>query len=215
MVPASEEVISYFQKAGHVQEISPGELICLQGDCSPNLYLVSRGRVRMFFMGADGREITYQIIGEGQMFGQSAFLSHCARPASICAVTGVTLLSCQVQQLFRYFAQSQALSHAILTLLTENYQFLCGQVRRLGIYNRFQRVASYLLNQTERENAGVGILDGVLPYTHEELGVCLNLNRVTVTRVLHCFQEQGLVKLGRKKIQILDRTGLQRILQSP
>ena len=91
--------------------------------------------------------------------------------------------------------------------------FLCAQVRRLTVYDRFQRVASYLLDQTEEDKPGVGIVDGILPYTHEELGVCLNLNRVTVTNVLNRFEKEGLVRLGRKKIQVVDRGGLRGIIE--
>lgn len=173
-----------------------------------SLYLISRGRVRMFFIGKDGNEVTYQIIGERQLFSESAFLSHTARPATISAVTETTLISCEFRQLSVYLGQSKELSQVILSLLADNYQFLCRQVRRLSIYNRFQRIASYLLDQSEPGNDGIGVSKGILPYTHEELGVCLNLNRVTVTRLLNEFQKKGLVELERKRIRIINREGL-------
>ena len=110
--------------------------------------------------------------------------------------------------------ESRELNEAVLTLLTDNYDFLCAQVRRLTVYNRFQRVASYLLDQTAEDNAGIGIVNSTLPYTHEELGVCLNLNRVTVTNILNQFQKQGIVKLGRKKIQVIDKEKLREILEN-
>lgn len=208
MTQATEEMIRYFEAAGTVRTAHRQDIIYLQGDSAPQLYLVAKGRVRMFFIGEDGREVTYQIIGEGQIFGESAFLSHVTRPASMSAVTDVMLISCNIHRLLPFPRAYPQLGEAILELLADNYQFLCNQVKRLSVYDRYQRIASYLLEQTLRDNGGVGIVDGILPYTHEELGVCLNLNRVTVTKVLNEFQAQGLVKLGRKQIQVTDRDGL-------
>lgn len=55
----------------------------------------------------------------------------------------------EFRQLSVYLGQSKELSQVILSLLADNYQFLCRQVRRLSIYNLFQRIASYLLDQSE------------------------------------------------------------------
>lgn len=214
MIQASDEIIRYFEQAGNIRHIAKDEILYMQGDASPNIYLIAKGRVRMFFTSNEGKEITYQIIGERQLIGESAFLGHAARPTTIRAVNDVTLLSCPVRSLKPYLMESRELNEAVLTLLTDNYDFLCAQVRRLTVYNRFQRVASYLLDQTAEDNAGIGIVNSTLPYTHEELGVCLNLNRVTVTNILNQFQKQGIVKLGRKKIQVIDKEKLREILEN-
>lgn len=214
MIQASDEIIRYFEQAGNVRHIAKDEILYMQGDASPNIYLIAKGRVRMFFTSNEGKEITYQIIGERQLIGESAFLGHAARPTTIRAVNDVSLLSCPVRSLKPYLMESRELNEAVLTLLTDNYDFLCAQVRRLTVYNRFQRVASYLLDQTAEDNAGIGIVNSTLPYTHEELGVCLNLNRVTVTNILNQFQKQGIVKLGRKKIQVIDKEKLREILEN-
>jgi len=44
----------------------------MQGDRSSNLYLVKSGRVRMFYIGENGKVVTYRIIGEGQLIGEAA-----------------------------------------------------------------------------------------------------------------------------------------------
>ena len=54
-------------------------------------------------------------------------------------------------------------------------------------------------------------VDHTLPYTQEELSVCLNLHRTTVARVLASLAEKGLVRLGYKKIQVIDMEGLREV----
>ncbi len=213
MFQLTEKELEVFQRIAKLHTYKKGEMIYLQGDLSPQIYLVRKGRVRMFFVGDDGREITFQIIGENQLFGESAFLSHASRPTTITAVVDAELLSCTVPELLPELQRSRELSNVVFQLLADNYSFLCGQVKRMGIYDRYQRIASYLLEQTVPGQSGPGIQAGVLPYTHEELGICLNLNRVTVTKVLNEWAEKGIVKLGRKKIQVLNREALVRVVE--
>ncbi len=212
VVRLSEQEIRIFEKAAISRKYRKDELIYLEGDQSPRIYFVKMGRVRMYVMGEDGKEMTFQIVGEGQLFGESAFLSHASRPTTICAVVDSELLSCTIPDLLPILAESETLARMIFGLLADNYSFLCSQVKRLSLYDSRQRIASYLLEMTAPEKSGAGIEQSTLPYTHEELGVCLNLNRVTVTRILNELAEEHVVSLGRKKIRVLDRNALRKQL---
>ena len=184
----------------------------MQDDQSTNLYLVKSGRMRMFYMGENGTEVTYRIIGEGQLIGEAAFLSH-LQQATISAVTDSTLITCSIQALYPYIDKHTDLNRMIFELLTENYVQLCNQIKRLTINDSAKRVASYLLDLTERDQEELGIIDHTLPYTQEELAVCLNLHRTTVSKVLTDFARRGLVHLGYRKIQVTGREGLCAILR--
>lgn len=187
-------------------------MVYMQGDQAPGIYLICKGRVRMFYTSGSGKEITIRIIGEGQMIGESAFLSHAARDTSILAVNDVEVIVCGIERIFPYMQQNRELNELILQLLMENYSALSNQLKRLTFYDSTQRIASYLLDQTECEHPELGIVDNTLPYTHEELGVCLNLNRVTVTKILNRFAAHGWVRLRQKRIQVLNRKALAEIL---
>ncbi len=49
--------------------------------------------------------------------------------------------------------------------------------------------------------------------THQELADSVGLYRETVTKVLNRLQTQGLLELGKKKIVIADRVGLEEMAQ--
>ena len=70
------------------------------------------------------------------------------------------------------------------------------------------RVPQQKIDQEE-----LGIVDHTLPYTQEELSVCLNLHRTTVARILAGFAKKGLVRLGYRKIQVTDMIGLRNELR--
>lgn len=203
-----------FERVGTQHKISSGQILYMQGDKSSNIYLVKSGRVRMFYTSENGKEITYRIIGEGQLIGEAAFLSH-LQQATISAVTDTILISCPIASLYPHICKHSELNKAIFELLTANYTELCNQLKRLTINNSAQRVASYLLDFTENDNEELGIINHTLPYTQEELAVCLNLHRTTVARVLAGFSKSGFIKLGYKNIQVLNATALRNILLNP
>lgn len=210
MAKLSSKFYPLFEEVGTEFLIRSGHVLYMQGDQSSNLYLVKSGRVRMFYISENGKEITYRIIGEGQLIGEAAFLSH-LQQATISAVTDTTLITCPIKSLYPHICRHNELNQIIFELLTENYTQLCNQIKRLTINDSAKRVASYLLDLTKQDQEELGIIDHTLPYTQEELAVCLNLHRTTVARVLADFAKRGLVRLQYRKIQVLDREGLRAI----
>ena len=53
----------------------------------------------------------------------------------------------------------------------------------------------------------------VIPYTHSDVAGCLNLNRVTVSRIMGKFKAEGAVEYGRGKIRVLKRQKLEELLK--
>lgn len=202
----------YFEMAGVKQSYPANSIVYMQGENSLNIYLVCKGRVRMYYTASSGKEITVRIMGEGTLIGESAFLSYASRDTSISAVNDVETIACSLDKMIPYMQENRELNELILQLVMENYSVLCSQLKRLTLYNSRQRVASYLLEQTACSKEELGIIDNTLPYTHEELAVCLNLNRVTVTKILNAFAANGWLHLQQKKIHIINRTALQKML---
>ncbi|MFR1295577.1 MAG: cyclic nucleotide-binding domain-containing protein [Coprobacillus cateniformis] len=53
--------------------------ICKEDDAK-NLYLITKGRVRIYVMNPTGEEVTLEIVDKGRIFGESSFYKiHCAQ----------------------------------------------------------------------------------------------------------------------------------------
>lgn len=176
----------------------------------------------LFYQNGSGTHVLYRGKRErsnlpdhwrGQLVGEAAFLSH-LRQSTISAVKDTELLICPVGALYPFIESNKAWNQAIFELLVENYTELCSQMRRLTISSSVKRIASFLADLTEHDNPEVGIVNHTLPYTQEELAVCLNLHRTTAARVLSQFAKQNIVRLGYKKIQVLDIPALKEIAAS-
>jgi len=61
------------------------------------------------------------------------------------------------------------------------------------------------------DEGGSTVITGL---THQDLGEQIGTYRETTTQTLNSFKADGLIEIGRKRITILDREGLQLIAES-
>lgn len=209
-----DKLYPYFEKNGRLLRYQPGETIYMQGDAADSFYLIRRGRVRAFYVTKSGKELTFEIIEKGKIIGESSFLSHSVYPVTIAAVNEVELLSCSLEMLNGSMEESKELMQVMLQLLSRTCNHLIEQLRRVTLYDRYQKIASYLLHETAFPDADRGVTDASIPYTQEELAASLGLNRVTVTRVLNEWKESGVIDTSYRKIRIKDREYLRRLLEA-
>jgi CRP/FNR family transcriptional regulator len=85
----------------------------------------------------------------------------------------------------------------------------------LGSMRAEERLAAFLLNLTQRLQArGFSPSSLVLRMTREEIGTYLGLKLETVSRCFSKFQEDGILAVKQRQIQVLDPAALQRIVGS-
>ena len=68
-----------------------------------------------------------------------------------------------------------------------------------------KRLAAFLLEESRLEESPV------LKITHEKIAAHLGTAREVVTRMLRYFQSEGMVKLTRGSIEIVDKTKLEQL----
>lgn len=144
------ELFRYFEISGTKLTYSANNLLNIKENFSPSIYLICKGRVRVFCIGERGKEITLQIIGEGQLFGELNFLYN--GNALLSAVNEVEVIVCKLSALVPFMQKEPKLNELVVNLLISNYGSLCNQLRRLSLYDSTQRVASYLLEQTKKSS---------------------------------------------------------------
>ena len=69
-----------------------------------------------------------------------------------------------------------------------------------------KRLADFLLNESNIEGSNT------LKITHETIGRHLGSPREVVTRMLKYFVNEGLISLSRGTIEIIDKKGLEKII---
>ena len=171
------------------------------------LIMVRSGQLRAYILSEDGREITISRLFE---YDVSLLSASCVMPdmqfnVMIEAEKDSEFWSIPAC-LFKNLAdESLAVSNYARNLLSSNFSELMWLMEQIMWKSFDKRLAAFLLEETRLENSPV------LQITHEKIASHLGTAREVVTRMLRYFQNEGMVKLTRGAIEIVDEKKLEKI----
>ena len=159
------------------------------------------GAIRVAKLSAGGRELPlYRVMpGESCIITSSCLLGHAdynARGVS----EGPTTLALLPRQLFDEMLGEPVFRDFVFALFSERMAGLMQLVEEVAFRKLDQRLAALLLGKGR-----------VVHATHQHLADELGSVREMVSRLLKGFAEQGLVRLGREQVEVLDAAGLRRV----
>lgn len=80
---ASDEAVSKLAADARVREVARGTSLAIEGDAAREFGVVVAGRVRVFYLGADGRQITFETLETGDPLAAVAALAGGATPRTL------------------------------------------------------------------------------------------------------------------------------------
>ena len=104
--------------------------------------------------------------------------------------------------------ESLALSNYSHNLITNHFSELVWLMEQIMWKSFDKRLAAFLLEESTLDNTDS------LKITHEKIANHMGTAREVVTRMLRYFQSEGLVKLTRGTIELLDRKRLEQLQDS-
>lgn len=199
-----------FSKAGKEKEYKKDEIIYHQEDEGDTLYLVKKGRVRAYQIGEDGTEINFEVLDKGSLFGDSTLTGDSTRPSTVIAVTDSIIIETTLEKIKPYLLKDGELCYQLLQMMIERCDYLNTQIKSEVVYDRYQKVAAFLIRNASVDQPSKEIYDHSLPYTHEDIANSVHLRRPTVSKILSQFQKEGYIRMKYKHIQLIDSKGLKK-----
>jgi CRP/FNR family transcriptional regulator len=158
------------------------------------------GAIRVVKVSAAGRELPlYRVtVGESCVITSSCLLGHSDYNARGVA-DGQTTLALLPGKLFDEMLTESAFREFVFSLFSERMAELMQLVEEVAFHKLDQRLAALLLGKGRLVHA-----------SHQQLADELGSVREMVSRLLKRFEDQGLVRLGREQVEVLDPAGLRR-----
>ena len=159
------------------------------------------GAIRVTKSAANGRELPlYRVLpGESCILSSSCLLGHAGYNARGVA-TVETSLALLPRQLFDELLGQAGFRDFVFQLFSERIADLMQLVEEVAFRKLDQRLATLLLGHGRAVHS-----------THQQLADELGSVREMVSRLLKGFAEQGLVRMSREQVEIIDAAGLRRI----
>jgi CRP-like cAMP-binding protein len=188
-----------------------GEVIFHQGDPGDALHIVLSGRVKISSPSDTGVEAILTTLRPGEWFGALALLDGAPRSASATAV-GATETLILPRDRFRQLVEVPSIRDRVFAALAQELRRLTSHVEELHFLDIAGRLAARLARMAEEQGSpgrdGEIRLDG--PITQGELAAMVGSTRQSVNKLLGYLVADGLIRVDRDSIAILDLEGLRR-----
>lgn len=191
--------------ASRVQErtFGRGEVILLEGEAPRAVYFIVRGQVRIYRLSPEGREQVLKRLGPGEAFNLVPVLDGGPNPSSAMAWTDVTVYAVERGHFVQMVREHPALAVAILTDFAAKLRHMTALVEDLSLRTVGARLAKLLLTQAAEGDAAPRRM------TQQEMAAQLGTVREVVGRALAELEREGLIRMERHRIVIVDRSGLE------
>jgi CRP/FNR family cyclic AMP-dependent transcriptional regulator len=213
--PLSDEDLRELLKRSRDINLDSGETFFTPEDTSEKLFILKKGRVRIFRQ-SDGRELTLAEIEPGTIFGEMALTAQRLRGSYAQAIEPSVLVSMSRTDLEHIIEENPQVGNRLLHLLSERLAAYESRIEDLTLKDIPARLANLILLLCEGE--GVKTRQDIkIPhhYTHERLGTMIGANREAVTRAFGLLQDQGAVELRRRLIHVKDMEALRQAAGYP
>ena len=208
----SEEFESLDKLVKQRRKIKRGDYLHRTGLRFSSLYAIRNGFFKTYLLHEDGREQVTGFHMTGELLGLDAISS------DVHTCNAIALEDSEVCEM--PFAKLEEISRAVPVVMRNFHKIMSREIVRdhgvmllLGNMNAEERLAVFLLNLSHRFAArGLSPNDFKLRMTREEIGAYLGLKLETISRTFSKFQEEGLMEVSNKHIQLLKLDALKKVV---
>ncbi len=177
-------------------------------DCL-GLVVLKSGQLRTYILSEDGREISISRLFE---YDVSLLSASCVMPdlqlnVMIEAEKDSEFWSIPACLFKNLMDESAAVASFANSLMSSNFSELMWLMEQIMWRSFDKRLAAFLLEEKQLENCAE------LKITHEKIANHMGTAREVVTRMLRYFQTEGMVKLTRGSVEIVDETKLRKLAE--
>lgn len=192
---------------------APGITLFHQDMPGTMLYMIESGSVRVVSIGRTGQELTLNVLGPGELFGELSLLDgqHRSATAITLAPTIAWLLSqASVKEFMQKFPPVNA---AMIQVLVDRVRTTALRLEAMTFQDVLGRLAFELLNLAERSGRpSEKGLEITIPLTQVDLATMVGATRESVNKSVSILRSKGLVDVDGTSWFLQDPGGIQQIL---
>jgi CRP-like cAMP-binding protein len=190
-----------------IREYSRDESIFRQGDESREIYIVLKGKVRIFKISPSGNETSITIFSTNDIIGEQATIANRPRNASAKAIGSVSLLTMSQDRFLYHVETIPTLALNLARLLSQKLDWTASFAESIAQFDAAGRLLHILLYYAERYGQKLG--DGTqyrvdLSLNQTDLASMVGARREWINRLLGDWRKRGLLEYDRGVITILD-----------
>ena len=185
------ECLQPLAKRSSIRALRKNTIICMDGDILQSIYFILKGKVRVFKENQQGKEVTLYELGQGESFGETAWLNGGRQFASVITKEPCNVLTIQHSDFSQFYQEHPDFMHCIATRLSEEIENISQHLKEIALGSIHHRVL-WALRSNAKEVAGQQIANFS---THRELASLIGCSRESVSRTIQDLKKSGDVVL--------------------
>ncbi|MFC1527314.1 Crp/Fnr family transcriptional regulator [Candidatus Neomarinimicrobiota bacterium] len=199
-----ESSMEMMDQKSKMKKSSKREVIYFPEEPSNNIYLLKEGKVKISRVSEDGKKMTLQLIGPGEIFGESAILGQDKRENIAEVVEDAVICSINRTMFQEMLANNPKMNLSINKFIGLKIRKIQAHVEDLVFKDAQERVVAFLKRYAK--TFGKKMIDGwiVRPFlTHQEIADLTATSRQTVNSILNDLVTNQDIKYTRRYFQVL------------
>jgi CRP/FNR family cyclic AMP-dependent transcriptional regulator len=196
-----------------VRRFRRGETVFHVGDPGDALFIVMSGSIKITLPAETGEEAILATLRPGDFFGELALLDGAPRSATAISIEPTETYILPRDRFRELVATEPIMREALLATMAAEVRRLTHHVEELHFLDITGRLASRLA-RLAGEAGATRLADGAIrlagPLTQGDLAAMIGCTRQSVNKLLGMFTDDGLIRLERDRIVVLDLDGLLR-----
>lgn len=184
-----------------------GELICSQGEPSQHLYVLVKGKIKIYTTSAEGKTLILSFMTPLEVIGDIEYVHGNDFINTVEAVSSVRMIGIHHRWLRKYGSDYSPLLQFLLEMITKKFYIKSNFLSFNLMYPVEVRLASYLLSVSydETDSQFVGQLS---TFSLKDAANLIGTSYRHLNRVIQKFCAEGILERNKGFIHIKDRNGL-------
>ena len=176
---------------GVAKAFRKGQRLIDEGDAGDTLYIITKGRLRVFGSSAAGREITYGTYGAGAYIGEMS-LDGGPRSASVEAIEPVECVQVTRHTLLKHIGEHPEFALELIDKVIRSARAATLSTKQLALNDAYGRLVLLLNSLAVTQADGTRVIGERL--THQEIANRLGCSREMVSRLMKDLEVGGYVR---------------------
>ncbi len=196
----------------YLRAYEPKQIVISRNESSKDVYFIISGKVKATYYSADGKEVTFQVLEQNQMFGEMAAIDGQLRSTHVQAMTPTTLAVLPERKFWQLLEASPETRKAVMRRLTGLVRYLCEKIVEFSTLTVKDRIGASLIRMARAASDQDHEVEIDNPPTHADLACIIGTHREAVTKELKRLEKLGLIDWRPGRHLIHDVKALERDL---
>jgi CRP/FNR family transcriptional regulator len=204
-----KEASASLDRTGKIERFGAGSVLLNQGNICPFVPLVVSGRLKVYILSPEGREVTlfYAHPGEFCLLGIACRMKTGALPSMVEVVEDAELYTIPAAEYETHLEHNADWNRFLFSTLYQHLFDAMSTMETLLFTRVDQRLAHYLISRCKGKAC-------ILYVTHEQIAAHLNTAREVVSRLMGELKRRNILDYERGKVKIIDLKALEELTQA-